>query len=119
LYLNDPLGGGTTSFPRIGVTLRPELGKLVCWCNVDENMSVNDLTEHQGDDVTEGKKWLANFWFGTAVGPLCSRVAPVVEGRSSSPALPTGAALWPLWLLVALMVLFGAAFALKGYRRGR
>lgn len=73
LYLNDVEAGGTTTFPQIGTTLHrpsdptraPEQGTLACWYNVLPNLEANKLTEHQGDPVVRGEKYLANFWYQT------------------------------------------------------
>ena len=84
LYLNDVTGGGTTTFPQIksegsgkGLVLHrpsdptraPEQGTLACWYNILPNFEANPLTEHQGDDVTRGEKYLANFWYQTKDKP--------------------------------------------------
>ena len=80
LYLNDVEEGGTTTFPKAGAVVSPELGKLACWNNVHPDLSANVMTEHQGDDVIKGKKWLANFWFNTEDGPPC-----MMKQRASVP----------------------------------
>lgn len=70
LYLNHVEKGGSTSFPRVKAKVMPDKGKLVCWNNLDENMQKNTLTEHQGDQVEAGKKWLANFWYNLPGDPV-------------------------------------------------
>ena len=63
LYLSDVAGGGGTTFPRIGTTIRPQKGKAVVFDNVDsETHVILDKSFHGGDPVTEGEKWVANKW---------------------------------------------------------
>lgn len=77
LYLNDVQAGGTTTFPQIDTVLHrpddptraPEQGTLACWYNILPNLEANKLTEHQGDDVVQGEKYLANFWYQTEAKP--------------------------------------------------
>lgn len=77
LYLNDVAGGGTTSFPKAKLKLHragdpsraPEQGTLACWYNVLPDLQANPDTQHQGDDVTKGEKFIANFWYNTLDKP--------------------------------------------------
>lgn len=76
LYLNDVESGGTTSFPKLGVKLSakndpsraPEKGTLACWYNLDASgLEPEKLSEHKGDEVKAGEKYLANFWYNVKV----------------------------------------------------
>lgn len=63
LYLNTPLEGGSTTFPRIHHTVHAQQGKLLLWQGIDP-VSEDILleSEHQGDPLVRGEKWIATIW---------------------------------------------------------
>jgi prolyl 4-hydroxylase len=40
----------------------PEMGKLVVWKNLNDDMSINLNSLHAGLPVTEGEKWICIIW---------------------------------------------------------
>lgn len=58
IYLNDSFSGGYTSFPKIKTKIKPEIGKLVFWNNLDENGDTNLNMIHAGEPVLNGQKWV-------------------------------------------------------------
>lgn len=63
VYLNTPLKGGQTDFPRAGISITPKKGNALFFYNVDKNGLGNPLTLHAGTPVIEGEKWILNRWF--------------------------------------------------------
>ena len=63
IYLNDVEAGGATRFKEIGKTVRPELGKLLCWNNRNPDGSVNPATLHHGMKVRKGAKYVITKWY--------------------------------------------------------
>ncbi len=66
-YLNEVTDGGSTSFPRLDVTIEPRPGRLVVFHNVADH-ALRDLARHPaslhgGDPVRSGEKWAFNLWF--------------------------------------------------------
>ncbi|GKY99001.1 hypothetical protein MPSEU_000855800 [Mayamaea pseudoterrestris] len=69
LYLNDNFEGGETRFPRAtnanfhdGITIEPKKGTAILFYNVLPDGNVDDLSQHSGQPVTKGEKFLANLW---------------------------------------------------------
>mmetsp|Transcript_23240 Transcript_23240/g.64444 ORF Transcript_23240/g.64444 Transcript_23240/m.64444 type:complete len:650 (-) Transcript_23240:1517-3466(-) len=69
IYLNDVEEGGETRFPRAinnhnaeGLEIKPEVGKAVLFYNTLEDGNLDDLSQHGGNKVLAGNKWLANLW---------------------------------------------------------
>jgi prolyl 4-hydroxylase len=69
LYLNNPPGGGHTSFPKAKrqpdeppLILHPGKGSAVVFYNILPDGNADDLALHAAMPVTHGEKWLANFW---------------------------------------------------------
>jgi prolyl 4-hydroxylase len=63
VYLNDNYTGGTTSFPKLGITVRPEKGKAILFYDVDpRTLQILDKSFHSGDPLINGEKWIANKW---------------------------------------------------------
>lgn len=55
-------GGGATSFPYLGVKVRPVRGKAVLWFHCDDSGSSAEGALHEGEPVMEGfEKWACNF----------------------------------------------------------
>lgn len=63
VYLNDNYTGGTTSFPKLGITVHPEKGKAILFYDVDpQTLQILDKSFHSGDPLISGEKWIANKW---------------------------------------------------------
>jgi len=62
VYLNDYFTGGETEFINLGIKVKPKIGKLVVWDNLNEDGSLDYDSLHAGLPVTEGKKFIAVIW---------------------------------------------------------
>lgn len=69
LYLNDmphENAGGETAFPKgnngRGMKIRPRKGTAALFYSLLPDGNGDDLSLHAALPVTEGEKWLANFW---------------------------------------------------------
>ena len=63
-YLNDVEEGGETSFPDIGVSVKPNKGDVVVFHNcIDGTSDINPNSLHGGSPVLKGEKWAVNLWF--------------------------------------------------------
>lgn len=63
IYLNAVEAGGGTRFKTIDKTVRPEMGKLVCWNNRRADGSLNPDTLHHGMKVRRGIKYVITKWY--------------------------------------------------------
>lgn len=64
MYLNDGFEGGNTTFPRLGITVRPKRGRLLVWSNTMLGSSTpHPLSLHEGEGVISGEKWAGTFWY--------------------------------------------------------
>lgn len=63
VFLNAPVAGGETVFPRIKLAIPPRQGSLVTWNNLDANGAPNPATLHQGRPVVRGEKYIITKWF--------------------------------------------------------
>ncbi len=63
LYLQEPTAGGSTSFPRLGLTVPAKQGRALFFSY--PNPIPNDKTLHAGDPVISGEKIIATKWFKT------------------------------------------------------
>jgi prolyl 4-hydroxylase len=61
-YLNDDFLGGETHFPKVNYKVKPKLGKLVIWKNLNDDLSINSNSLHAGLPVTSGEKWICIIW---------------------------------------------------------
>ena len=61
-YLNDDFTGGETHFPKINQKIKPELGKLVIWKNLNDDLTINPNSLHAGLPVIKGEKWICIVW---------------------------------------------------------
>ena len=64
MYLNSDVVGGETHFPRLNISVAPQLGRAVLWPSVldsDPNAR-DDRTEHEAVTVIAGTKFAANYW---------------------------------------------------------
>ncbi|HEY0134771.1 MAG TPA: 2OG-Fe(II) oxygenase [Nannocystis sp.] len=56
--------GGTTDFPRLGISIAPRPGSVLVFHNCHPGTNVCDRrTEHQGRPPLRGDKWAFNLWF--------------------------------------------------------
>ena len=73
-YLSDVAAGGETDFPAIGLRVRPKLGDVLSFRNVDAAGQPDERSLHASLPVVEGTKWLATLWFRErALAPADSR----------------------------------------------
>ncbi len=63
LYLREPEAGGSTSFPRLNLTVPARRGQALFFSY--PTPTVNDRTLHSGDPVISGEKIIATKWFKT------------------------------------------------------
>jgi len=61
-YLNEGMRGGATSFPHVGVQVRPRLGSAVVFANLRPDGQPDPNSLHAGEPVSFGEKWLATSW---------------------------------------------------------
>ena len=63
-YLNNVIRGGETYFPKIDISIKPELGKMLVFSNTLDNTNDRDPNSmHAGLPVFEGEKWILVNWF--------------------------------------------------------
>ena len=68
LYLNTPEAGGTTDFPDLGLSVRPERGSALYFEYSGQGRPDVRL-RHGGMPVIQGEKWIATKWFRERVYP--------------------------------------------------
>jgi prolyl 4-hydroxylase len=61
-YLNSGFGGGATSLPEVGVSVRGNEGDVLIFVNIDSGGRPDPRTRHAGEVVTNGEKWIATRW---------------------------------------------------------
>ena len=61
IYLNEPVAGGETFFPRVGLVEKPKTGKML-YFQYDYGDDINSKTVHKGMPVEQGEKWVATVW---------------------------------------------------------
>jgi prolyl 4-hydroxylase len=62
VYLNDGFSGGATYFVNNALRVTPSVGDAIIFDNVRANGSIDPATQHAGEPVTAGVKWLATRW---------------------------------------------------------
>mmetsp|Transcript_108847 Transcript_108847/g.209146 ORF Transcript_108847/g.209146 Transcript_108847/m.209146 type:complete len:470 (+) Transcript_108847:185-1594(+) len=64
IYLNDVEGGGETTFPRLGISVKPKRGAALLFPNVlDKDPSqMDERFHHEGLPVQQGVKTAVNLW---------------------------------------------------------
>jgi prolyl 4-hydroxylase len=65
IYLNDVEAGGVTEFPRLGISVPPQQGTLLCWNNARTDGTPNDQTIHAARPVERGVKYVITKWYRT------------------------------------------------------
>jgi len=63
IYLNEPGAGGGTGFPYLDFTVQPKLGRLLIWNNMALDGSPNPWTQHEGQPVEAGVKYIVTKWY--------------------------------------------------------
>lgn len=61
-YLNDDFEGGETYFPQIDYTVKPKIGKIVIWDNLNKDGTLNFKSLHAGLPVISNQKWICIVW---------------------------------------------------------
>ena len=61
-YLNDGFEGGATTFPELGLSVRPGVGDLLVFRNALGDGMPDLRMRHAGEPVTAGEKWIATRW---------------------------------------------------------
>jgi prolyl 4-hydroxylase len=77
MYLSDVEAGGGTTFPKVGLQLRPQKGCAVFFANTDPYGACDLRSLHAGDPVVSGVKFVATKWL---------RKEEFVEARRAKPA---------------------------------
>jgi len=63
-YLGEVEAGGATAFPRLGLEVQPQTGRVLIFHNCPPGSTRCDpRTEHQGKPPLRGEKWAFNLWF--------------------------------------------------------
>lgn len=63
IYLNVPDRGGATVFRLLDLGVAPQLGRLLVWNNMALDGSPNPWTEHSGQPVEAGTKYIVTKWY--------------------------------------------------------
>ncbi len=63
VYLNDNFTGGETNFPKLGVSIKPKMGKVLIFYSLNPDMSQLNESLHAGLPVKTGTKWICNKWY--------------------------------------------------------
>ncbi len=63
VYLNNNFTGGETEFPKLGVKIKPKIGKVLIFYSLDTNKRQIDESLHAGLPVKTGIKWICNKWY--------------------------------------------------------
>lgn len=61
-YLNNDFDGGETNFPKVNYKVKPEIGKLLIWKNLNDDLSLNYNSLHAGLPVIDGEKLICIIW---------------------------------------------------------
>jgi len=63
IYLNEPEGGGATGFSYLDLAVEPKLGRILIWNNMAVDGSPNPWTQHEGQPVAKGVKYIVTKWY--------------------------------------------------------
>eukprot|EP00117_Sycon_ciliatum_P035339 scpid54223/ scgid26812/ Prolyl 4-hydroxylase subunit alpha-2; Procollagen-proline,2-oxoglutarate-4-dioxygenase subunit alpha-2 len=63
IYLSDVKQGGGTTFPKLGVTVKPKRGSAIVFRNLDEKAKCNMQMLHKGDAPLSGVKYIYQHWY--------------------------------------------------------
>ncbi|MGH8426545.1 MAG: prolyl hydroxylase family protein [Gammaproteobacteria bacterium] len=61
-YLNAPEAGGGTLFPHLDLRVAPIPGDVLTFANLDAAGRPATRSQHAGEPVAAGEKWLASLW---------------------------------------------------------
>jgi prolyl 4-hydroxylase len=61
-YLNDVRAGGETVFPKVGLSVCPELGNAIYFEYANDLGQVDEGSLHASNPVLEGEKWVLTKW---------------------------------------------------------
>jgi prolyl 4-hydroxylase len=61
-YLSEVADGGTTTFPAVGLDVRPHPGAAVYFTYVDDHGQLDEASLHGGAPVAAGEKWILTQW---------------------------------------------------------
>ncbi|MEM9371313.1 MAG: 2OG-Fe(II) oxygenase [Pseudomonadota bacterium] len=85
LYLNGVDGGGATVFPKLGLRVPPEPGRLLVFANTEAGSSdATPRAMHAGEPVTAGEKWVAVSWWRER--PFASPASDALHSKVSRKA---------------------------------
>ena len=62
-YLCDVAEGGSTDFPKLGLSVAPQAGALLVWDNMTTAGIPNPLSLHAGTPVIKGTKYVLTKWY--------------------------------------------------------
>lgn len=63
-YLNDVKSGGSTDFPKLDISIKPQMGKLLVFHNTEAGtIKRHPKSLHAGTPVEGEEKWAFNLWF--------------------------------------------------------
>ena len=62
-YLNAVEEGGSTDFPRLGLSVPPQPGALIIWNNMKRDGTPNPASVHAGTPVRAGTKYVITKWY--------------------------------------------------------
>jgi len=62
IFLNEPDGGGETSFPKANIKVAPRTGNMLVWNNLNIIGEPNHFSLHEGMPVEAGTKYIITKW---------------------------------------------------------
>ena len=63
IYLNEPESGGATGFTYLDLNVMPRTGRILIWNNMAPDGSPNPWTDHAGQPVGGGIKYIVTKWY--------------------------------------------------------